>query len=1051
MADEDADTRFECQRSGCNKTFAHKSTRSNHQKKCQNGKLPGPVKFTCTNVFCRKKNKEFTSSFNLNRHLKTCKPKVKSQFICLEPYCGRIFDKACQLARHAATHNKPTYTCERCCTEYMRIDKFRIHQKRCAESHSVDPTLPSMTINVIGDGQASCSAAPAAIDSVDPTLTCPLMAINVIGDGHSSCSAAPVEIYSVDPTWPPTAIRDHGVHFVSEVDSSFSTQNDDILYEDDEAAYTSLLNHSTTTSVSEQLMSLTLNTACNTSTQPQVFILDEMSDTSFGMLSEQFGAPSSDKIGATASEIFGATSSEPFGATSSEPFGATSSEQLGATSEPSIDFQDEIAHSTISYLKMIKHQSKRSTIKLQEFAKMSTLLFAHKFDNTQFMEMLADELGFESKESFLKFINLDRIEVNKKRRGRPLSEIVSRQTMYDYWKKHSELSNDRRNARHVIKLKPAKRDAAVVDLIDSQITECETKGGMKLKAQKHIYTLPTRVMFTNFKAEHPDVKCSSTLFYRCKPFYIAPATAREMEGCLCQKCLNPHALYNTLRRYIKDLPLSLSDYLTTFFACQKDKELNFPKIECVTGCCKNTCKIINDSDNEEIDWEKHHHVSYYQFQQVIESYHNKEGEQKFYKRIARVDFHDVPLKQVYDMLMASAEDYLVHRHMTLLDKVYWAKYLCSIDQPVIWMDYSMNVKLTEKNQVQSAHFSGRQQTLHDSLIQEQHGKYTYIYHLSDDTNHDSVMTSRIIEDNIINHPETISSGRLIMRSDNCSTQYKCCYVFKALLDLAKKYGIRIDWLFGEAVHGRGLIDAMAWFGCKGPMHKRILTSDKWFKNVPEMYDFLTDHFKDDAQKEYILIDEKDTAEMRKKGRESRPSPGCRDSHVISFFPDGKSVKMWRTIKDFMNDEEMEMEDVVEEEVEEEVELEWTESIESMDRFELIDVGSFIAIKAEPGHPEFFHLMKVLEKGIATNHISDSSKEHCVLKGEPYLIAKWYSFSNEGRKVATYNKSSNLLENALIHIGEVFSTNIEIVEKINSKTTQYQMDITDYRTLLCSVN
>ena len=86
-----------------------------------------------------------------------------------------------------------------------------------------------------------------------------------------------------------------------------------------------------------------------------------------------------------------------------------------------------------------------------------------------------------------------------------------------------------------------------------------------------------------------------------------------------------------------------------------------------------------------------------------------------------------------------------------------------------------------------------------------------------------------------------------------------------------------------------------------------------------------------------------------------------------------------------------------------------------------------------------------------NNLSDSSKEYCVLKSEHYLIAKWYSFSNEGRKVATYNKSSDLLENRLIHNGEVFSTNIEIIEKIDSKTKQYQMDITDYRTLLCSVN
>ena len=46
---------------------------------------------------------------------------------------------------------------------------------------------------------------------------------------------------------------------------------------------------------------------------------------------------------------------------------------------------------------------------------------------------------------------------------------------------------------------------------------------------------------------------------------------------------------------------------------------------------------------------------------------------------------------------------------------------------MVWMDYSQNVKLTEKNQAQSAHFSGRQQTLHDSLIQFPGDEFLYIY------------------------------------------------------------------------------------------------------------------------------------------------------------------------------------------------------------------------------------------------------------------------------------------------------------------------------------
>ena len=60
----------------------------------------------------------------------------------------------------------------------------------------------------------------------------------------------------------------------------------------------------------------------------------------------------------------------------------------------------------------------------------------------------------------------------------------------------------------------------------------------------------------------------------------------------------------------------------------------------------------------------------------------------------------------------------------------------------------MDIKMMEKKQVQSVHFSGKQQTLYDTLIRSPNtdDKFLYLYYLSDDTTHDSVMTTRIIRD-----------------------------------------------------------------------------------------------------------------------------------------------------------------------------------------------------------------------------------------------------------------------------------------------------------------
>ena len=85
------------------------------------------------------------------------------------------------------------------------------------------------------------------------------------------------------------------------------------------------------------------------------------------------------------------------------------------------------------------------------------------------------------------------------------------------------------------------------------------------------------------------------------------------------------------------------------------------------GTCKNGCTIINELDSENVDWQKK--VSYYQFESVTEHFYDKNGVQKFYKRVARKDYKSVTLKRVYELLMDCSKAYLLHRYHTIVDKV----------------------------------------------------------------------------------------------------------------------------------------------------------------------------------------------------------------------------------------------------------------------------------------------------------------------------------------------------------------------------------------------
>ena len=88
--------------------------------------------------------------------------------------------------------------------------------------------------------------------------------------------------------------------------------------------------------------------------------------------------------------------------------------------------------------------------------------------------------------------------------------------------------------------------------------------------------------------------------------------------------------------------------------------------------------------------------------------------------------------------------YLKHRFFVINDKIYSPRFLENCEHHILWLVYSQNIALTEKMQVQSAHFSGTKHSLHNTIIKKtNNANVIYAYHLWDDTNHDSVMTLEI--------------------------------------------------------------------------------------------------------------------------------------------------------------------------------------------------------------------------------------------------------------------------------------------------------------------
>ena len=132
------------------------------------------------------------------------------------------------------------------------------------------------------------------------------------------------------------------------------------------------------------------------------------------------------------------------------------------------------------------------------------------------------------------------------------------------------------------------------------------------------------------------------------------------------------------------------------------------------------------------------------------------------------------------------------------------------DGKYIELDFSQNLGLRPKDEVQSAHFSGKQFTLHCSIVNPVNNPYHF--HLSDDTNHEGVFVDHVIRDIIAKYD--IQNEDLCIQSNNALSQYKNKYSFALLKKLASEFNLRIIRTYGAAGNGKDAIDGMSSFDVK---------------------------------------------------------------------------------------------------------------------------------------------------------------------------------------------------------------------------------------------
>lgn len=339
------------------------------------------------------------------------------------------------------------------------------------------------------------------------------------------------------------------------------------------------------------------------------------------------------------------------------------------------------------------------------------------------------------------------------------------------------------------------------------------------------------------------------------------------------------------------------------------------------------------------------------------------------------------------------------------------------------MDFSENIAIKTKHEVQEAHFSGKQYALHCSIVEP--GENKFVYHLSDDTTHDPSFVFEVLED-IFDRWE-IRNETVIIKSDNAPTQYKNKWAFHSYHSLANKYDVRIIRLYGAAGHGKGLIDAMSAFGVKSILRRDIIGLDVWFVDSQAIRDYLD--IRKDPRMSYTVVSQKQV-DKKRMARVERKIDGCMAMHLFEYKPNENSVYMKEFLCDCDNCLNLEFDACLRvdgpdesqmDEVEESVENDDDCYLdEEQDRgqhiFEFVSIPCFIAvISFNSCEPIYF--IKVIEKGVATDVMRDRYG-HSINSGECFLRGN-YLKSDRSRNMA--------LKRFSIVPGDVLCDPVEVFE------------------------
>lgn len=376
----------------------------------------------------------------------------------------------------------------------------------------------------------------------------------------------------------------------------------------------------------------------------------------------------------------------------------------------------------------------------------------------------------------------------------------------------------------------------------------------RVKKNRSIFVLTSTYIsvYEDFKRRHPETKIGFIKFLQLRPSNVRKLQVSERNVCCCPKCENAKFIVQAMnqacrKNHLGNLQLKGEKDLADLNLCAYNEH---PNPTCLDGSCESCANKVKSHYQPLVEKAAHQAMEYNKWQTVHTEKTVRDGKGgKKPKICASTDLvtHTTTVNDIVEMTVNEVNSLCNHLFRARWQQSQFsdAKDVMPPRSAVMVIDFAQNYACSFQDEVQSAHWSQNQVTIHSMVaytnISNAESSATHIVNMvaiSPDLKHDTTAVAIYCDLACTHLKDEYGVTKVIQYSDCCASQYRGKGSF-ADISLSPD----VERHYFESYHGKSAADGLSAV-VKHSVTHAVTHRKALVRNAKEFFNYCKEHLTD---------------------------------------------------------------------------------------------------------------------------------------------------------------------------------------------------------------